>query len=140
MTVFVTKNGKLILRNGKLLVGDPSCCCDLPCFTVVCRDGQCIDCGNPEENTDNFCQNLYCRNVQYDDSSKEFCDNSACPENPETDQCVLYCGPTLQDALDFCSDSCGTTTTTTTTTTTPEPYYCVEEGTTTTPEPYVCIS
>jgi hypothetical protein len=27
MTSFVTNNGSLILRNGQLLVGDPSCCC-----------------------------------------------------------------------------------------------------------------
>lgn len=31
---FVIKNGSLILKDGKLLVGDPSCCCDQTCCVV----------------------------------------------------------------------------------------------------------
>lgn len=39
MTSFATINGSLILRNGKLLVGNPSCCCQT-CPTSLSRFGE----------------------------------------------------------------------------------------------------
>lgn len=41
MTSFVTKDGSLILKNGKLLIGDPSCCCTegVCCEPLCCNWG-----------------------------------------------------------------------------------------------------
>lgn len=127
MTSFVTKNGSLILKNGKLLVGDPSCCCcstSACCFSIPTSGG-----------------GMY--NVCTDNLTKEFCEtclytciksivvdgpDSVCPEGFEgpydfsaniwecrsseypltVEQCENKTGNTVAMELVYTYGACGT--------------------------------
>lgn len=83
MTSFVTKDGSLILKNGKLLIGDPSCCCTK-------RSACCIANGYGNHICQDVLSESECKNSSEGyNTGTEYYDNISCSEGA----CAACCIP-----------------------------------------------